>query len=256
MADQPNPTQELAAPAKLRRLGNPREKLHVQVADVLGLAIVKGDYKPGQSLPPELQLCEMLGVSRTAMREAVRGLVAKGLVDSQPKLGTRVRPPANWNHLDLDLMRWRIETAATEDYLQKMFELRHATEPAAAALAARHATDEDRERLKADYQAMIDAGDDNAKWVEADLAFHKSIYLATHNEFFWPIGQMFGFALEQMFDIAARGSHRPRAIIEHGDLLNGIVARKPDLARAAALTLLGNATEDIAKIRKSEHASN
>jgi DNA-binding FadR family transcriptional regulator len=224
-------------------------KLHVRVADQLGLAIVRGDFAPGQTLPPELQLCEMLGVSRTAMREAVRGLVAKGLIDSKPKRGTRVRDPAHWNHLDPDVLRWRVDVTDTETYLKKMFQLRRATEPEACALAALEATDEDHARLERDFQAMVDAGSDNAAWVEADLAFHKSIYLATHNEFFWPIGQLFSFGLRQMFAIAAQGSHRPRAVVEHRDVLEAILARKPDLARAAALTLLGNATTDIDRIR-------
>jgi DNA-binding FadR family transcriptional regulator len=105
--------------------------------------------------------------------------------------------------------------------------------------------------MEAAFQAMVDAGSDNTLWVEADLDFHKSIYLATHNEFFWPIGQLFSLALKDMFRIAALGSHRPRAIIEHGDLLRAILERKPDMARTAALTLLGNAAGDIRKIRES-----
>lgn len=229
----------------------PSERLHAKVANHLGLAIVRGDLKPGQALPPELQLCDMLGVSRTAMREAIRGLVAKGLIASRPRLGTRVREPAHWNHLDPDVLRWRVETTDTETYLKKMFQLRYATEPAAAAMAAINADAEDHARLRRDFQAMVDAGDDNAAWVEADLLFHRSIYLATHNEFFWPIGQLFSFGLRQMFDIAAQGSHRPRAIVEHRDVLNAILDGKPDLARATALTLLGNATVDIDHIRHS-----
>ena len=59
--------------------------------------------------------------------------------------------------------------------------------------------------LTANFQAMVDAGADNVRWVEADLAFHKSIYLATHNEFFWPIGLLFSFGLRQMFELAAQG---------------------------------------------------
>jgi DNA-binding FadR family transcriptional regulator len=223
--------------------------LHTRVADQLGLAIVRGDFQPRDTLPPEQQLCEMLGVSRTAMREAVRGLAAKGLIDSKPKRGTRVRDPEHWNHLDADVLRWRVETTDMEVYLKKMFQLRRATEPEASALAAIEGTEADHERLKADFQAMVDAGADNTKWVEADLQFHRSIYLATHNEFFWPIGQLFALGLRQMFSLLAQGSHRPRAIIEHGDLLRAIVERKPDLARAAALTLLGNATHDVDTIR-------
>jgi DNA-binding FadR family transcriptional regulator len=228
-------------------------KLHTRVADQLGLAIVRGDFAPGQALPPELQLCEMLGVSRTAMREAVRSLAAKGLIDSRPKRGTLVREPEHWNHLDPDLLRWRVEVTDTETYLKKMFQLRRATEPEAAALAASAATAEDQARMAADFQAMVDAGSDNEKWVEADLAFHKSIYLATHNEFFWPIGQLFSFGLRQMFAILAQGaSHRPRAIAEHGDLLRAILERKPAMARAAAVTLLSNATHDVDYIRQTD----
>lgn len=224
----------------------------MRVGDQLGLAIVRGDFRPRESLPPELQLCEMLGVSRTAMREAIRGLVAKGLIESRPKRGTQVRDPEFWNHLDPDVLRWRVETTDTDTYLKKMFQLRRATEPAAAALAAMEAQPADHAILTANFQAMVDAGADNVRWVEADLAFHKSIYLATHNEFFWPIGLLFSFGLRQMFELAAQGQHRPRAIIEHGDLLRAIVDRKPDLARAAATTLIGNATTDVDKIRHNE----
>ncbi len=221
---------------------------HLRVHDRLGLAIVRGDLAPGDPLPPELQLCELLGVSRTAMREAVRGLAAKGLIDSRPKRGTIVRDPAHWNHLDPDVLRWRIEVADVETYLNKMFQLRRATEPEAAALAAEAATAADHAMLESDFRAMEAAGDDNAAWVEADLQFHRSIYLATHNEFFWPIGQLFSIGLRQMFDIAAKGSHRARALREHGDLCHAIVNREPEAARRAALRLLGNATADIDRI--------
>lgn len=238
-----------AAATSLDSLGVQSLKIHLRVGDQLGLAIVRGEYPPGGFLPTEVRLCEMLGVSRTAMREAIRGLIAKGLIESRPKLGTRVRDPEYWNHLDADVLRWQLEVTETESYLRKMFQLRHATEPAASAIAAEYADARDRERLEAAFNGMVAAGADNVLWVNADLAFHKSIYLATHNEFFWPIGQLFSVALKEMFRIAALGSHRPRAIVEHGDLLRAILDGKPDMARAAALTLLGNAAHDISNIR-------
>ncbi|WP_198590291.1 FadR/GntR family transcriptional regulator [Paracoccus zhejiangensis] len=228
-------------------------KLHMRVADVLGMAILRGDYPAGSVLPPEMQLCEDLAISRTALREALRGLTAKGLIESRPKRGTQVRDQIHWNHLDADVLRWRIETTDTATYLEKMFALRRATEPEAAALAARNALPEDRTRLAADFQAMIDAGMDDAAWVAADLAFHRTIYLATRNEFFWPIGEMLAVSLKQMFSIAAQGSHRARAIAEHGDLCNAIIEGKPDLARAASLTLLGNAVSDVERVRTQGH---
>ncbi|WEX10916.1 FadR/GntR family transcriptional regulator [Chelativorans sp. AA-79] len=227
----------------------PSRNLHARLADELGLAIVRGDYLPGEPLPPEVRLCETLGVSRTAAREAIKGLIAKGLIEARPKTGTRVRQSMDWNHLDPDVLRWRLEVTDTDAYLAKMFQLRRATEPAACALAAQNADAEDRRRLEANFHAMIDAGDDNAAWVEADLAFHKTIYLATRNEFFWPIGQLFGFGLKHMFKIAATGTHRPRAVVEHGTLMRAIVDGNPEAATQAALVLLENAVADIDRIR-------
>lgn len=221
---------------------------HLRVHDRLGLAIVRGDFAPGDALPPEMQLCELLGVSRTSMREAVRGLAARGLIDSRPKRGTIIRDAAHWNHLDPDVLRWRIEVADVETYINKMFQLRRATEPEAAALAAQAANLNDHKTLESDFQAMEAAGDDQAAWVEADLQFHRTIYLATHNEFFWPIGQLFSIGLRQMFDIAAKGSHRARALREHGDLCRAIINREPEIARQAAMKLLNNATADIDRI--------
>jgi DNA-binding FadR family transcriptional regulator len=235
----------------LAGLGSNSLKIHLRVADQLALAIMRGEYQPGSVMPRETKLCEMLGVSRTAMREALRGLIAKGLIESKPKFGTRVRDPQYWNHLDPDVLRWQLDVADTESYLRKMFQLRHATEPTAAAIAAENADEHDRERLNAAFQAMVAAGSDNVLWVDADLEFHKQIYLATHNEFFWPLGQLFGFALKEMFRIAALGAHRPRAIAEHGDLLRAILERKPEMARTASLSLLGNAATDIRHIRDS-----
>lgn len=223
--------------------------IHLRLADQLGLAIIRGEPPQGELLPSEAKLCEMLGVSRTAMREAIRGLIAKGLVESRSKIGTRVRPAEHWNHLDADVLRWRLEATDTDTYLRKMFELRLATEPAASAIAAQFADATDRQRISTAFEAMLAAGADNRLWVEADLEFHKAIYLATHNEFFWPIGQLFNLALKEMFTIAAQGSHRPRAVAEHRDLMNAIVEGQADKAHALSLTMVKNAANDIVRIR-------
>src|ERR1700733_12027202 len=80
--------------------------VHSQVADRIGVLIVRGDVLPGNPLPSEVKICEMLDVSRTVVREAIRTLTGKGLVESRAKSGTRVRPPEDWNHLDPDVRRW------------------------------------------------------------------------------------------------------------------------------------------------------
>jgi len=94
-------------------------------------------------LPSEMQICEMMDVSRTVVREAIRTLTGKGLVEARPKSGTRVRPPEQWNQLDPDVLRWRLETSDMDSYLTKLFQLRCAVEPAAAALAATSAGETD-----------------------------------------------------------------------------------------------------------------
>jgi DNA-binding FadR family transcriptional regulator len=226
--------------------------VHLRLADQLGLAIVRGDFPAGELLPSESKLCEIMGVSRTAMREAIRGLAAKSLVESRSKIGTRVLPAENWNHLDADVLRWQLEVTDTDEYLRKMFELRLASEPAASAIAAVSGTSEDHAEISKAFDEMVAAGSDNVLWVEADLKFHKAIYLATHNQFFWPLGKLFNLALKEMFTIAARGSHRARALEEHGALMRAIIGGRPDTARALSLKMVENAAADIVVIRASE----
>jgi DNA-binding FadR family transcriptional regulator len=225
-----------------------QRNVHSQVADRIGALIVRGEVAPGEPLPAELKICEMLNVSRTVVREAIRTLTGKGLVESRPKSGTRVRPREEWNQLDVDVMRWQLEHADTDSYLAKIFELRNAMEPTAAALAAKAATDADRAELRAAWEAMV-ASRDNDAFVTADIAFHKQLYIASRNEFFWPIAQMFEVTLRESFRLAALGDHRPRAFDEHRAVLEAIEAGDAERAREATWVLLGNASDDLVRIR-------
>jgi DNA-binding FadR family transcriptional regulator len=228
--------------------------VHSQVTDRIGISIVRGDIVAGDTLPSEMQICEMIDVSRTVVREAIRTLTGKGLVESRPKSGTRVRPPQQWNQLDPDVLRWRLETSDMDSYLAKLFQLRCAVEPAAAALAAIHAGEEDLARIRSGYEGMV-AAKVNEKFVAADIAFHQAIYFATRNEFFWPIAQMFEITLRQSFTIAARGSHRARALLEHRAVLDAIATRNAEAAREATDVLLKHSANDLVKIRGREFAS-
>ncbi len=228
--------------------------VHSQVADRVGISIVRGDVGAGETLPSEMQICEMMDVSRTVVREAIRTLTGKGLVESRPKSGTRVRPPQQWNQLDPDVLRWRLETSDMDSYLAKLFQLRCAVEPAAAALAATSAGQDDLALMQAAYEGMATAKV-NEKFVAADIAFHQAIYFATRNEFFWPIAQMFDVTLRQSFTIAARGSHRARALVEHHAVLDAIATRNAEGAREATNVLLKNSADDLVRIRGRDFAS-
>ena len=228
--------------------------VHSQVADRVGISIVRGDVGAGETLPSEMQICEMMDVSRTVVREVIRTLTGKGLVKSRPKSGTRVRPPQKWNQLDPDVLRWRLETADMDEYSTKLFQLRCAVEPSAAALAATFAGEDDIALIRSGYDGMA-AAKLNEQFVAADIVFHQAIYFATRNEFFWPIAQMFDITLRQSFTIAAKGTHRARALLEHHAVLDAIATWKCRRRARGNHVLLNHAADDLVRIRGREFAA-
>jgi DNA-binding FadR family transcriptional regulator len=222
--------------------------IHSQIAERIGTSIVRGEIGAGEQLPSEMKICEMFDVSRPVVREAIRILTGKGLIESRAKSGTRVRPPELWSHLDPDVLRWRLSATNLDTYLQKLFDLRNAVEPTASALAATAATADDRTAITNAMEGMV-AATNNAEFVDADIAFHKAIYIATRNELFWPIAQMFEILLRQSFTIAALGDHRKRALAEHRAVMQAICDGDSAAARAAAITLLNNSVDDLERIR-------
>ncbi len=219
--------------------------VHSQVSDWIGVSILRGDIRPGESLPSEMQICELMDVSRTVVREAIRTLNGKGLVESRAKSGTRVCAREQWNQLDPDVMRWQMETTEVDHYLAKLQQLRHAIEPQAAALAAVNASEEDVGRLRAGYEDMIAARDPES-FAVADVKFHQQIYFATRNEFFWPIAQMFKVALRRNASSARHDDPGAGSMDAHRGVLDAIAARNAEGARLAAGALLSRTAFDPA----------
>lgn len=222
--------------------------IHTQVAERIGTSIVGGQIAAGEALPSEMQVCDMLGVSRPVVREAIRILTGKGLVESRAKSGTRVRPPEQWNQFDPDILRWQLATSDLDTYLAKLFALRRAVEPAAAALAAAAATGPDKQAIRDALEVMATARS-NESYVRGDVTFHKSIFVATRNEFFWPMAQMFEVGLQPSFKIAAPGDHRTRSIAEHRAVMEAIVAGNAAKASKATIVLLDHSASDLVRIR-------
>jgi DNA-binding FadR family transcriptional regulator len=158
-------------------------RLHGTIARKLGTLIVSGKYQPGDLLGGEIISSEQFAVSRTAYREAVRILAAKGLVDARPKVGTRVNPQAMWHLLDPDVLDWTFESEPDLVLLDSLFELRNVVESAAAGMAAQR-------RSAAHLQAMRQALEGMAAHTlateegrQADLDFHSTLLNATNNPF-------------------------------------------------------------------------
>ena len=115
-------------------------RLRGTLAQHLAVQILKGDFAEGHMFPVEVEFAAQMGISRSSLREALRILTAKGLVEARPRAGTRVSPRNQWNLLDPDLLAWQFEARPTRKFLEDLFELRMMIEPGAAALAATRRT--------------------------------------------------------------------------------------------------------------------
>jgi DNA-binding FadR family transcriptional regulator len=154
-----------------------------RIVDVLGRAIVTEQFSPASPFPVEAELCERYGASRTIVREAVKMLTAKGLLRSRQRAGTVVEPEDSWNLLDPDILRWILEREFSLDLLIDFNEVRMAIEPRAAGLAAHSATGPQRRAIVAALERMAaaDRGEDDP--LEADIAFHHAVLVASNNRF-------------------------------------------------------------------------
>ncbi len=155
--------------------------LYGRLVQELGAEIVTGRVAPGERLDVE-ELERRHGVSRTVVREAIRVLTTKGLVDARPKRGTYVLEAEQWNMLDPEVIGWRYSGRPDKQFLQSLDEVRQVLEPAGARLAAERRTDQDLVELHAALAAMAAARDDIESAVAADLHFHRMVFVATHNE--------------------------------------------------------------------------
>jgi len=205
-------------------------KLHGQVVQELGRRVVGGHYPADKVLPNEELLCQELAVSRTALREAVKVLAAKGLLEARPRIGTRVRTKDQWNLLDPDILAWRCATGVDADFLRHLTELREIIEPSAAALAA---TSRSTEQLEAIAQALrtMETASTIAQWVQADLEFHTAVLKATNNPLLMPLAAIIGSALESLLGVTARTSDNfKQALPDHQKVFDAIRLQEPQNA--------------------------
>lgn len=159
-----------------------RSRLHGTLAHRIAGDIIRDVLPPGVLLPREESAGEAFGVSRSVYREALRTLAAKGLVTSQPKVGSRVAPRSSWHVLDPSLLEWRFEIAPTEPFIRDLFELRKIVEPSAAALAAMRRQDQDVSRLADALSRMASTNPRAGAWLNAIVAFHHELLVSGRNE--------------------------------------------------------------------------
>lgn len=164
--------------------------LSEQVARSIGIRIIGGELRQGEKFKNEDQVAAEFGVSRTVVREAMKRLSAKGLVEVRPRLGTSVLSRDRWSLLDPDIMNWCQETEPSLDVLLQLREMRVIMEPGAVALACQRAEDEDIDRIMAAYGRMENGVDCPESYVTADVEFHVEILCAARNDYLGALGAL------------------------------------------------------------------
>jgi DNA-binding FadR family transcriptional regulator len=218
------------------------------IARQIGTAILRGEQAPGATLPGELELAVQFGASRNIVREAIKVLAGKGLVESRKKAGTRVRQRADWQTLDRDLLAWRLESGTEIGFATDLLALREAIEPAAAAAAALHQDSEAIRSIRIAFSGMVAAGTDRKRFAGPDLQFHKAILAASGNEFMMAFGGMIEAALAAFIGISLRHREAPGPSIPmHEAVLLAIEAGDAERAHAAMLALLARTRTNIEK---------
>ena len=220
-------------------------RLHGTIARDLGVLIVSGRYRPGHVLDGEVEASEQRKVSRTAYREALRMLAAKGLVHSRPRVGTRVSPIDQWHLLDPDVLSWTFLGEPEPEVLHGLFELRTIVEPAAAALAATRRNQKHLDSMRRALDAMSQHTLNSVSGRIADKEFHAALLLATANPFIVSLTNGVTGAVNALTEFKQRIAPLKRdPVPDHWRVYDAIAAKNADGARDAMTELIRLAIMD------------
>lgn len=214
-------------------------RLCSSTTDAIGRRIVSGDLKPGEQLPTEAILCNDLGVSRTTLRESIKRLHGKGLLDGGPRTGMRVLPVALWNQLDSDVLNWRAEGGFDAQLADHLYEVRRCIEPQACRLAAMRATTAERDQIGELFERLTHHDGDVAAHVAIDVAFHLAIFTASQNPLLISLGRAIRTGLELAFQQSQFRQRMSESELRlHGRIADSIARGKVQQAGSTMKQLL------------------
>jgi DNA-binding FadR family transcriptional regulator/acetyl esterase/lipase len=244
--DAQSPASPPATQAKTRR--------HASVAHQLGVQILRGEMKPGDVLATEENASSAIGVSRSAYREAIKTLSAKGLITSLPKVGTKIAPRAQWNILDPDLLAWSFEAEPDEKFIRDLFELRNTVEPTAASMAADRRTDDDLASLSDALSRLAGTLPSSTASFDALADFHRHVLLSSKNEALAGLWSAIELTLRWSARLQSMlPAHLPleRVVTDHSRVLDKITAHRSSEAQQAMNELIMASFDDaIANLRQ------
>lgn len=216
------------------------------VVEKLGQRIVRGDFARRGGLPTEPELSAELGISRNVLREAIKVLASKGLVEVRPKTGTRVRTPENWNVLDPDILGWFSLDGSELRNAHDFVEFRRIIEPKASYLAALRATDDDIAMIRKAFDELFGCIGQPSKIPAADIVFHRSIYIASHNIILRHLGSLITPLMQNQVLITTEppGSFE-KGLPLHRMVTEAIARRNPRKAEAYSRQLVNMPYTDL-----------
>ena len=225
-----------------------RLKLHDQIVDDIGRKIVSGHFGETGILPTENELSTELGVSRNALREAIKVLISKGMIEVRPKTGTKIRPLGDWNLLDRDVLNWH---AQSELQLKRAFELvefRLIIEPKTAFLAAKRGKDDDIDLIEKAYVALERCVETPDLIPHCDIAFHRSIHHASHNAILHHLGSLTSSLMQiQILMTTQEPGSFERGLPLHQSLTRAIKERDAEAAEKISRRLVQMPYDDLAQ---------
>jgi DNA-binding FadR family transcriptional regulator len=221
-------------------------RVHATIAREIGLLIVAGQLRPGHVLDGEIEASSQRKVSRTAYREAIRILSAKGLIHCRPRTGTRVSAISEWHLLDPDVLAWLFSGVPRPEVIHGLFELRTIVEPAAAALAATRRNHAHLSDMRRALDAMALHTLHKPEGREADKAFHAALLTATANPFVISLINGVTAAVSALTEFKLRLAKVERdPVPDHLRVYDAIAAKNPDAARDAMIRLIRLAVLDM-----------
>ena len=224
--------------------------MHAFAVDRIAEWIVSERFLAGAALPIEQKLCEELGVSRTIVREAVKTLAAKGMVEVAPKVGSRVLPEKLWNMFDPQVLAWRLNHREPNVVAEDLTELRLLFEPAAARFASTRANYSEKRAIRMAYERMAVAEGRSQSFYKADIEFHVLILEACHNTFLARLAPLVEILIQTTLDLYSEGGWDPKHIQSaslplHGALAEAVVNGDEKAADAASRAIIETAQTDM-----------
>ena len=231
-----------------RRMGAKRSRQD-EIVRELAHEIIGGRRPEGSLLPSDAELMTRFGVSRTVLRETLKTLAAKGLIQPKTRVGTRVVERTNWNLFDPDMLRWHLDCGIGLELLAHLSDVRLALEPVAASLAAQRCGTPDMAALHAIVDRMEVPDASPAAFAAADLDFHLTIARLSGNPFFRTASALIEVALAATFAITTPVNNpeaKAASCAAHRHVVTAIAAGDSEAAAAAIVETIRSGAARVA----------